>query len=365
VPYRPARSRFAVQLGSLLTLLAAVGACDNGPPTLATGPQPGDSTGAPVDSVPTTPPPDTTGTPPDTTVTPPDTTTSPPDTTTTPPDTTGNPPGTPPTHVGLAFGHAQQPATTWAAGTGTTVYTAQPESLLVRREAARRLNLRLYISFCGSAPYVRDANGFNLTMWKQRVDRFRGLNLQSYIDDGTIAGHFLLDEADDKSNWNGKIVPVQYIEQMAAYSKSIWPTMPAIVRAFPDYLATYSGKYDQLDGVRVQYHYRFGDLDHFIESNGSLAKQLGLIVIGGLNVLRGGGPESGLLNGDPNDERPKYFMNASQIKTWGKRFLSEPGLCGFILWEYDSAYIARPDISSAIKDLAQQARGLPNKSCRK
>ena len=41
----------------------------------------------------------------------------------------------------------------------------------------------------------------------------------------------------------------QLVEQMAAYSKSIWPTMPAIIRAFPDYLATYSGTYDHLDGV--------------------------------------------------------------------------------------------------------------------
>jgi hypothetical protein len=312
-----------------------------------------------VDSVPTPPPPDTTGTPPDTTGTPPDTTQ-------TPPDTTGNPPGTPPTHVGLAFGHAQQPATTWAAGTGATVYTAQPESLLTRLETARRLNLRLYISFSGSAPFIRDANGFSLTLWKQRVDRFRGLDLQSYIDDGTIAGHFLLDEAEDKSNWNGKVVPVELIEQMAAYSKAIWPTMPAIVRAFPAYLATYSGKYDHLDGVRVQYHARFGDLDQFIESNARLSQQLGLIMVGGLNALRGGGPESGLLNpGDGGDKKPKYYMNANQLKTWGKRFLSEPDLCGFLLWEYDSAYIARPDISAAISDLAQQARGLPNKSCRK
>jgi hypothetical protein len=102
---------------------------------------------------------------------------------------------------------------------------------------ARRLKLRLYVSFSGSVPYIRNTNGFGLTLWKQRVDRFRGLDPQSYIDDGTIAGHFLLDEADDKSNWNGKIVPVELVEQLAAYSKGIWPTMPAIIRASTSYLA--------------------------------------------------------------------------------------------------------------------------------
>ena len=77
-----------------------------------------------------------------------------------------------------------------------------------------------------------DGNGFKIPWWKQRVDRFRGIYWQLDIDDGTIAGHFLLDEADDKSNWNGKIVPVELIEEMARYSKEIWLTMPTIVRAF-------------------------------------------------------------------------------------------------------------------------------------
>ena len=356
MPHRSSRFRVLARLASLLVVaVAAGGGCDPSAPLLATGPQPGDSTGAPVDSVPTTPPPDTTVPP---------TPEPPPDTT--PPDTIPNPPGTPPTHVGLAFGHAQQPATTWGMDIGATVYTAQPESLLARLESARRLNLRLYVSLSGSVPYLRDANGFSLTLWKQRVDRFRGLDLQPYIDDGTIAGHFLLDEADDKSNWNGKIVPVELVEQMAAYSKAIWPTMPAIIRASTAYLGTYHGTYDQLDGVRVQYHARFGDLDQFISTNVRQAKELGLIVVGGLNVLRGGGEESGLLNpSSADDKRPKYYMNASQLKTWGRRFLSEPGLCGFILWEYDSAYLARPDINAAIEQLEQQARGLPNRSCRK
>jgi hypothetical protein len=371
MPYRFAWSRVALGLGPLLVVLAAAGGCGPDTPSLATGPQPGDSTGVPVDSVPDTPPPDTTPTPPDTTPAPPDTTPAPPDSSVTPPDTTAtppepNPPGTPPIHVGLAFGPAQQPATTWEPGTGATVFPAQPESLLDQLETARRLNLRLYISFSGSAPYNRDANGFSLALWKRRVDRFRGLPLQSYIDDGTIAGHFLLDEADDKSNWNGKIVPVELVEEMAKYSKSIWPTMPAIIRAFPDYLAGYAGKYVYLDAVRVQYHARYGDIDQFLGTTARRLKDLGLVMNGGLNVLRGGGEESGWLNpSSKDDKRPKYYMNAAQLRAWGKRFLAEPGLCGLILWEYDSTYFANADIRAALGDLERQARAVPNRSCRK
>ncbi len=273
-----------------------------------------------------------------------------------------DPGGTPPTHVGLAFGPAQQAPAQWGPESGATAYPAQPESLLIWLESARRLNLRLFISFSGSAEYIRDANGFSLDLWKRRVDRFRSMDLQPYIDDGTIAGHLLLDEADDKSNWNGHVVPVELVDQMAQYSKQIWPTMPAIIRAFPAYLDDYAQEYRYLDAVRVQYHARFGDLNQFIETNARLADQLGLIMVGGLNVLKGGGPESGLPNPSADD---KFYMNAAQLRSWGKRFLSEPGLCGFLLWQYDPVYFSRPDIRAALDELEQQARTLPNRACRK
>ncbi len=359
---RSAHFAFAVRLGALLTLLGAgTGGCGNGSPSYATGPLPGDSTGSPIDSTP--PDPDTTGSPPDTVTSPPDTVPSPPDTVTSPPDSTDSlPPAPPPTHVGLAFGPAQQPPSEWGKETDATVWAAQPESLLTWLDRARRANLRYYISFTGSAPNLVDGNGFSITRWKQRVDRFRGIDLQSYIDDGTIAGHFLLDEADDKSNWNGKIVPVELIEEMARYSKEIWPTMPTIVRAFPSYLATYPHQYQYLDAVRVQYHARFGDLEQFIRSNADRTKQLGLILMAGLNVLKGGGPESGIPS--PSGDN-KYYMDATQLRSWGKRFLAEPGLCGFIMWQYDSVYFSRPDIIAAMAELKQQAERLPNRACRK
>jgi hypothetical protein len=362
VSHRLVPASTTVRFGSFLLWLAiAAGGCDNGPPSYATGPLPGDSTGLPADSTPTTPPPDTTPQvpPPDTL---PDTTATPPDTSSTPPDTVvENPPGTPPTHVGLAFGPAQQAPGQWGPNVDATAYPAQPESLLIWLETARRMNLRLFISFSGSAEYLRNSHGFSLELWKRRVDRFRGMNLQPYIEEGTIAGHLLLDEADDKSNWNGHVVPVEYIDQMAQYSKQIWPTMPTIVRAFPAYLDDYPHPYQYLDAVRIQYHARFGDLDQFIESNVGLARQLGLVVVGGLNVLKGGGPTSGLPN--PSDDS-KFYMNASQLRSWGKRFLSEPGLCGFLLWQYDPLYFSRQDIEAALKELKQQAATLPNRACR-
>ncbi len=261
-------------------------------------------------------------------------------------------------HVGIPIGPAQQPAETWTTEFNNTVYVAVPQTFMADLEAARRLNIQLFISFTGSPQNLVDAGGFSMTIWKQRVDRFRQFDVSSYIADGTILGHFILDEPNDESNWGGKVVPPALIEEMAKYSKQIWPTMPTMVRTWPDFLAGL--KYPDLDAIRVQYHVRFGDIDAFIKKNAQEAKDLGLTLVGGLNVTKGGGTQSGL----PPYERGRYPMNATQVRTFGKRYLSEPGICGFVLWDYRSDYFSRTEIKDAMADLTRQARALPSQPCK-
>ena len=116
----------------------------------------------------------------------------------------------------------------------------------------------MLINFTGKETNIRDANGFNMSIWKARVDRYRSLNLQKYIDEGTIIGHFLMDEPSDRSNWNGHQVSPAEIDEMARYSKEVWPTMPAIIRAWPDYLKAGGYQYKYLDAVRIHYLARLG-----------------------------------------------------------------------------------------------------------
>jgi hypothetical protein len=194
-------------------------------------------------------------------------------------------------------------------------------------------------------------------MWKERVDRFRGVDLTSYIADGTIIGHFLMDEPEDRSNWNGRVVPQAMIEEMANYSKQLWPTMVTMVRTHAYYLEGH--QYPHLDATRVHYLDRFSPIDSFINANVDGAKALGLALVGGLNVLNGGSKTSGI----PGKWAGKFAMNADEIRAWGTRFLSED-ICAFILWEYDSTYLARPEIREALAELAQIARSLPKRECR-
>jgi hypothetical protein len=267
------------------------------------------------------------------------------------------PPG-PLSHVGLPFGPAHSPSERFAEFSGTLHTATDPDTLIRDLEAARRANARLLISFTGNEQYLRDSDGFSLAKWKQRVDRFRGLDLTPYIADGTIVGHFILDEPADPTNWNGKRVSQADIEEIARYSKEIWPSMATVIRTFPEYLVGY--QYPHLDAVQVQYHDRFGSLEDFITTHVQSAKSLGLALVGGLNMINGGSKDSGI----PGRRAGKHAMSADELRSWGGRYLAEPYICAFILWEYDSTYLSRPDIQGALSDLSQIARSHPAKACR-
>jgi hypothetical protein len=262
--------------------------------------------------------------------------------------------------VGLAFGPARMPSEQFAEFSATSFTVNDADTLIRVLDAARRANARLFISFTGNQENFQDsAGGFDIAKWKQRVDRFRRVDLTPYIADETIAGHLLLDEPYDKSNWNGKPVSQQDIEELARYSKEIWPSMVTVLRTHYDYLE--GSQYPHLDAVRIQYHSRFGSLDDYIAAHVAVAKSLGQAVIGGVNLLDGGTEASGI----PGKREGKFAMSAQELRSWGRRFLTDPNICAFIMYQYDSAYLARPDIQAAMAELSEVARSIPKKACRR
>ena len=328
--------------GSLLFVLTVLlSACDSTEPAL--------SSARPTDSVPAVPPVDSTSGPPDT------------------PDTTGpvQPPG-PVVHVGIPFGPFALPGSLygpeftgayrppWLDSTG-----AVTQLLLADLEAARRTNTQVILNFTGPEHHFTDDAGFSLATWERRVDRFRGLDLTSYIADGTILGHFLMDEPSDPSNWNGTQVTPAEVDEMARYSKEIWPTMATIVRGWPAYLNGYQFKY--LDAAWAQYAARFGSIDEFIASNVRDSKASGLALVAGLNVLNGGSPSSGI----PGTKEGKYAMSASELRSWGGALLAEPYMCALFIWKYKPGYFERPDIQAALSELNHEAQSHSPQPCRR
>ena len=223
-----------------------------------------------------------------------------------------------------------------------------PELLLSHLSGIKARGGKVALMMAGSEQYYKDASGnFSLTKWKARVDRFRKVNFNAYVTDGTVIGHYLIDEPHDPKNWNGRPVSASTLEEMARYSKSIWPNMVTIVREVPSYLLS---NHRYLDAAWAQYTSVRGDPTSYVKSNASSAQSKGLALIVGLNILKGG----------PN----KSKMSPTQIKTWGSALLTSTYPCAFISWTWNSTYLQTSGVVDAMKYLRSKAQNRSFKTCR-
>jgi hypothetical protein len=208
---------------------------------------------------------------------------------------------------------------------------------------------------------VQNADGtFSLTKWKSQIDRFRSLNLSSYLSDGTLMGHLLISRV-DAAAWGGKKISPATLEAMAQHSKLRWPTLKTFVRADPTYLKGAGLSFQHLDASWIMYTASKGDLRTWMTAQVGAAKVVRLGLIAGLDVLNGGTRASGI----KGTTAGRYAMSATQLTTWGSTLLSEPYVCGFVNWKYNSLYNGRSDIRSAMSTLAQKAKAHGSASCQR
>ena len=348
-----------VMSGALLAFIVACGGSDGVSPSAETpttaAPAPGDSVSGPADSVP-----------------------APVDSTSTLPDTLGGLPtdssGTlePPTlasgmQPGIAFGTYQmEPSDLGTVHTGTLRGGGiTPENVLNLLSAIRAKGGRLVLKMCmGEDRYVKNPDGtFSLTKWKALVDRFRTVNLGPYISDGTLLGHFLIDEPQRTAKWGGKIITQATLEAMAQYSKQIWPTMTTFARTVPSWLASSPVTYRALDAGWLQYAAGKGDAAGLVAAEVAAAKNKGLGIVVGLNILDGGNGSSRVAGWT----RGRHAMSATEIRNYGTALLNQTHVCAFYNWTYNytgPSYFARSDIKSALTDMSNKARAHVRTSCK-
>jgi len=237
-----------------------------------------------------------------------------------------------------------------------------PDNILSLLSAVRARGGRAVIKFCmGKDSYVKDGNGnFSLTKWKSLIDRYRRVNLGPYINDGTIVGHFLIDEPHRAVRWGGRPISQATVEEMARYSKSIWPGMTTFVRVVPSWLASAPVKYVYLDAGWAQYQAGKGDVTKYITTEVAAAKRLGLGLAVGLNILDGGNGSSKLRGTLPG----AYAMSATELKTYGSILLEQSYSCAFYMWTHNSTYYNRSDVKSVMTALSLKARSHARTSCR-
>ena len=247
---------------------------------------------------------------------------------------------------------------TWAGG------AVSPDNVIAFLSGVRSKGGRAIIKMSmGTDKYITNSDGtFSLTKWKGLVDRFRKVNLDPFISDGTLLGHFLIDEPHRAVRWGGKIISHATVEAMAQYSKGIWRNMTTFARVVPSWLDDSPIIYRALDAGWLQYEVNKGDVAKLVAAEVAAAKPKGLGLIVGLNILDGGNGSSGVRGWITR----KWAMSASEIRTYGTALLNQSHACGFYNWSYQyhgPEYYARTDIKSAMTELSRKAKAHTRTSC--
>jgi len=237
---------------------------------------------------------------------------------------------------------------------------AQPETILQDLAAARARGARMAVSFTGGSDKSTGADGhFSYDMWKARLDRFLPMvdRLNGYVADGTLLVFYMIDEPFAKQRWGDQTVPMATLDQMAQYSKSLFPDLPTAVRAAPSELRSYRWQY--LDVAWAQYTSRKGPVAEFASTEGAAARAEGLGLIVGLNISKGGDGSSGF----GSSREPS--MSGAEIVRYGQTLLQMPDVCAFISWDNRPNVIGRPEVAAALKELASVAKAHPDTPCRR
>lgn len=237
-----------------------------------------------------------------------------------------------------------------------------PSNILSSLSGARSKGGRVVIKLCkGRDEYVKNSDGtFSLAKWKSLVSRYKTVNLGPYISDGTIIGHYLIDEPHRAARWGGKAIPYKTLEEMARFSKEIWPQMHTMIRVAPSWLAGAPFQWRYVDAGWTQYRATLGDAAKWVGSEAAIAEREGLGLVVGLNLLNGGNGSSNIRGAT----RGKWAMSASEIRKYGSAMLASKHACGFFNWTWDSEYYGRSDIRSAMADVSSKARNHAKTSCR-
>jgi hypothetical protein len=250
---------------------------------------------------------------------------------------------------GIPIGTFAQPTTEFGDRYNGGMRNIWPSYLLRELQRIKERGGKVVLMFAGNEDHYKDGAGhFDLGKWKARVDRFKNLDFSSYVEDGTIIGHYLIDEPYDPFNWHGRPVSGAVVEEMARYSKQLWPNMPTIVRSEPYFLG--NGSFRYLDAAWAQYTSQKGDVGDYISRNVSEAQRRGLALVVGLNITKG----------SPNKSR----MSAGQIESTGSELLRSSYPCAFISWTYNSDHLSSGSVKDAMDALRRKAENRNAKSCR-
>jgi hypothetical protein len=289
---------------------------------------------------------------------------------------TSSPPP-PSTGMGTPYG----PFALWSSSTsvksGPVPFTASigassPSGIVTQINSARLMGQKLVLFMTGGAHLNYITNGaFDLAKWKAKMDQYNTTTIRNAVaqgvSDGTVVGNAMIDEP-EHSSWGG-VITKPMLDQMAAYGKQYFPTLPFGVNHGPGgYRWRPTESYKVVDYVVNQYAWRIGDISTWTQNVQGLATRDGYRVGYSINILDGGVQDrdgTWDCTGAGQAGNGTYNSNcrtpADSLQRWGRTLVGRG--CMLLMWTYDDAYMSRTDNQGAFRSVADSAARVQRKAC--
>jgi hypothetical protein len=285
----------------------------------------------------------------------------------------------PVTYTGLPYG----PSGLWRTADikwGPQPFTASQnyinaDSIVQQINAARAMGHRLILAMTGGVAEDYTTNGqFDMTKWTNKMDTYNTDTIRdavaAAVSDGTVIGNQMIDEPETK-RW-GTVLTKAMIDQMAAYVKAIFPTLPVgLNHGPPGYQWRATERHTKVDYVLYQYNHWItsGNIVTWRDAVLAQAKLDGVTPALSLNVLNGGAQDrddgtydcTGPGQGGLGTRYPNCVMTADQVRTWGKALV--PYACFMMMWQYDGTYMSEAGNQDAFREIASLVASQPRRSC--
>jgi hypothetical protein len=252
-----------------------------------------------------------------------------------------------------------------------------PSGIVTLIQSARLKGQSLVLQMtCGAKSDFMTNGNFDVTKWKSRMSKYNTSSIRNAIaagvSDGTLIANSMVDEPEHK-HW-GTSITKGLLDNMAAYAKSMFPTLPQGVSHGPNgYTWRASERFTKLDYVNYQFAYRIanGNVTAFRDAVLDQSRKDGVATSFSVNVLNGGRQDlsgswdcTGSGQAGKGTYSPNCRMTATQLRDWGKT-LGTSGACMLLMWKYNGTYFSRSDNQDALQDVASTLASKSRKSCRR
>jgi len=225
-----------------------------------------------------------------------------------------------PTFVGV-FGLPPDRAVNWP----FAVTRAAPEELLQVRGAG----LKALVALTGAKKNYSDASGcFQLSLWKQALDRHDAARIRGLVEEGVIMGLYAVDEPHDWACGPS----FADIDAACAYAGTKWPQLKCGVNAPPGWLKPGRAELPHLGFLFFQYASGRGDPESW------LAKQMA---------------DASWFHGDIwlSIQLLKPRISVSDFRRAALHFCSARPT-GLLMWKWSEEWFAQAGVTSAMQEVA-------------